>query len=461
MNDNPLNRRDFLRGATITSLSSIGLALAGTEITAHAQAKPAAGAQKAAVDDDLKGRTVTFGVIGLGARGKEILTSLAKMGPQYAKVVGICDSFKAPTFIKKSQAIVPDATFDEDYRKILDNKAIEAVFIATPTHKHKQIVLDAIAAGKHVYCEAPLSNDLAEAKAIAQAGQAAKAVFQTGLQIRCNAQSAHVFHFMQSRTAGKLIGARAQWHANNKWRTAWPTPEREAEINWRLNKETSSGLFGEVGMHQIDMASWYYRKLPIAVTALGSIMKYPDGRTVPDTVQALIEFPGNFNLLYDATLASSFDDVYELYFGTDATIMTRDQRGWMFKEADANQLGWEVFARKDVMQIGKPENGTGLQIGTGVALVANATKQLAQGKEPGAVGTDVTKSALYQACAVFLKSVRAGQRVPVMDPSDQNPKPPVAPGALEGYQATVMGIVAHRAATEGKRIAFDESMFAL
>jgi predicted dehydrogenase len=266
---------------------------------------------------------------------------------------------------------------------------------------------------------------------------------------------------MQSQTAGKLIGARAQWHANNKWRTAWPTPEREAELNWRLNKETSSGLLGEIGMHQIDMASWYYRKLPIAVTALGATMKYQDGRTVPDTVQAIIEFPGNFNMLYDATLASSFDDAYELYFGTDATIMTRDQRGWMFKEADANQLGWEVFARKDVMQIGKPENGTGLQIGTGVALVANATKQLAQGKEPGAVGTDVSKSALYQAVAVFLKSVRAGQRVPVMDPSDQNPKPPVAPGALEGYQANVMGVMAHRAAIEGKRIALDAAMFTL
>jgi predicted dehydrogenase len=459
MNDNPLNRRDFLRGATITSLSSIGLALAGTEITAHAQAKPA-GAQ-AAADDELKGRTVTFGVIGLGARGKEILTSLAKMGPQYAKVAGICDTFKAPTFVKKAQAIAPDATFDEDYKKILDNKAIEAVFIATPTPKHKQIVLDAIAAGKHVYCEAPFSNDIEEAKAIALAGQSAKAIFQAGLQTRCNAQSAHVFHFMQSQTAGKLVGARAQWHANNKWRTAWPTPEREAEINWRLNKETSSGLLGEIGMHQIDMAAWYYRKLPVAITALGSIMKYQDGRTVPDTVQALIEFPGNFNMLYDATLASSFDDAYELYFGTDATIMTRDQRGWMFKEADANQLGWEVFARKDVMQIGKPENGTGLQIGTGVALVANATKQLAQGKEPGAVGTDVTKSALYQACVAFLKSVRAGQRVAVMDSSAQNPKPPVAPGALEGYQATVMGIMANRSATEGKRIALDASMFTL
>src|SRR5581483_10480343 len=105
-----------------------------------------------------------------------------------------------------------------------------------------------------------------------------------------------------------------------------------------------------------------------------------------------------------ATLANSFDESYDLFMGTDAAIVLRGQRAWMFKEPDASQLGWEVFARKDEMVIGDVAAGSGLQLGTGIALVADATKQLALGKQPGQVGTDLTRTSLYQAAEGFLNS---------------------------------------------------------
>lgn len=461
MPDNPINRRAFLSGVT---LGSLGLAIGAesiTEMTAFGQAKPGQAAASAApVDDELKGAPVNCAVIGLGQRGREILTSLARMG-KFAPIVMICDTFEAPSFKKKALAIAPNATFVTDYRQVLSNPAVKAVFIATPTSKHKQIALDAVQAGKHVYCEAPLANDIAEAKAIAQAGMGAKTIFQPGLQGRCNAQTAHVYHFILSLAAGKLTGGRAQWHQYDKWRQTWPDPAREKELNWRLNTATSSGLLGEVGIHQLDTATWFFRKLPIAVTAYGSIRALNDGRDVADNNQCIVEYPGGLRYLYDASLTTSFDDAYELIFGTDATIMLRDQRGWMFKEPGSNQLGWEVFARKDVMQIGKPENNTGLKIGTGIALVANATKQLALGKDPGSVGTDLSKTQLYQACRAFLDAVRAGKPVPVLDPSDQNPHPPTTPTALEGYQATVLALKANEASLKGTRIELDKELFAL
>ncbi len=462
MTDNPLNRRDFLRGASLTSL---GLAFAGQERSATAQNKAAAAvgqlkpAANPAIDDELKGRPVKVAVIGLGVRGKEILASLARMGDKYSPVVAICDNFSAAVFVKRAQAIVPGARFEPDYRKLLEDKTIEAVFIATPTHKHKQIAEEALQAGKHVFLEAPLAHTVEEAKAIAQAAKSASTIFQPGLQSRCNAQTEHVHHFILSDSAGKITGGSGHWHKRTNWRQVNPNGEREAELNWRLNRDTSPGLLGEVGIHQIDEATWFYNALPTAVTGFGSIMELNDGRTVADTVQAVIEYPKGLRYVYDATLTSSFDDAYEIIQGTQATVMLRDQRGWMFKEADAAQLGWEVFARKDTLQIGKPENGSGLQIGNGIALVADASKQLALGKQPGEGGTDLTKSGLYQSCRAFLNAVRAGKRVPVKEPTTGNPHPPLTPGYLEGYQATLVALKANESAISGNRIVFDKAWF--
>lgn len=414
-----------------------GLGLSAHELHAQAVKK----------EEKPAGPPINVAVIGASLQGRAILTALAKMGAASAPVVSVCDNFSTPAFQKKVAAIVPSAAFVADYRKVLDDKSVQAVFIATPSHKHKQIALDAIAAGKHVYCEMPLSNSIDEAKAIAQAGAASKMTFAAGLQQRSNMQTHHVLKFIRSDALGVVIGGRGQWHNRTSWRQGWPTPEREAELNWRLTQETSSGLLGEVGVHQVDMASWFFNALPTGVSAYSSLLGWKDGRNVPDSVQVIFDYPKNLRFAYDASLVNSFDGPYELFMGTDSAIQLRDQRAWMFKETDAKSIGWEVFARKDPMQIGNPANGSGLQTGSGIALVADATKQIQLGLQPGAVGTDVSKTALYQAADNFLNCVRTGKK-------------PDA-GALEGYQATVVAIKANEAALKNTHVAFDPEWFKL
>src|SRR6185369_16656768 len=90
-----------------------------------------------------------------------------------------------------------------------------------------------------------------------------------------------------------------------------------------------------------------------------------DGRQVPDTARAMIEYPGRIYLDYDATLANSFDGNYEMFYGSDAAVLIRDNKAWLFKETDAPLLGWEVYARKDKFYDE-----------TGIALVANASKSV-------------------------------------------------------------------------------------
>ncbi len=476
-----LNRRHFLRGA---SVGAVGAGLLLEEIRAEAQNKPAAKpvAKPAAVkptakptgkvaepppgaaprpdDDQLKGAPVKIAVIGLGPRGRELLTSLARVGP-VAQVAYICDKFTAPVHVRKSQEIVPNAQLVPDYRSILSDNSVQAVFVATPTHLHKQIVLDALAAGKHVFCETPLAHTVEDARAIAQAANGSKSVFVSGLQQRMNSQSLHVNNFVRAGTLGKLTQGRAQWHAKNKWRIAHPDDARAAELNWRLNPALSTGLVGEIGIHSIDLATLFIKAKPVAVTGFGGVLLYTDGRQVADTIQCVVEYPDSVRFLYDATLTNSFDSTYELFQGSDAAIMLRDQRGWMVKEADANQLGWEVFARKDDMIIGQPELGSGVKLATGIALVADASKQLALGKQPGEVGTDVTKTAVYQSVARFLMSCQEGKLTWAKDPSTTNASPPLVPGAEEGFVATVVAIKANEAVVKGTKVAFQPEWFNL
>src|SRR5262249_41349687 len=221
-------------------------------------------------------------------------------------------------------------------------------------------------AGKHVYCEAPLAHTIEEAREIALAAKANKQlVFQPGLQMRSDPQRHFLLPFIRSGALGQWVMARAQWHKKQSWRATSPNPEREKALNWRLVKSTSPGLVGELGCHQLDQATWFFSAYPYAIIGTGTIGLWKDGREVPDTVQATLEFPSGVCLNYDATLANSFDSAYEMFYGSDAAIMLRGSKAWMFKEVDSPLLGWEVYARKETFFKE-----------TGIALVANASKSV-------------------------------------------------------------------------------------
>ena len=235
-----------------------------------------------------------------------------------------------------------------DYRKVLESKAVQAVLVATPSHQHKEIVLAALQAGKHVYCEAPLANTIEDAREIAQAAKnSPKLNFQSGLQMRSDPHRHFLVQFLRAGAMGKPVRARAQWNRKQSWRRTSPNPDREKELNWRLDGKVSLGLAGELGIHQMDVVSWFMNTRPMAVTGFGSLIQWRDGRDVPDTVQAIFEYPNGVQFGYEATLANSFDSDYEMFYGTDSAVMLRGNKAWMFKEVDAPLLGWEVYARKD------------------------------------------------------------------------------------------------------------------
>jgi predicted dehydrogenase len=442
---NDLNRRSFVQRSSFAAMLA---ALGAVEL--RAQTPPAPGEKKAAF-------TVNVAVIGLGPWGREIVNALGRI--KEAKVVAICDNY--PAMLKRTGENAPAAAKESDYKKVLADKNVQAVVIATPTHQHKQLVTEALAAGKHVYCEAPLAHTVEDARAIAAAAKAAPtSVFQAGLQLRSDTQRHFLMQFIRSGAIGKYICARAQWHKKQSWRRTSPNHDREEEINWHLRQEQSAGLIGEIGIHQVDNNSWFFHELPVAVTGFGGVLKWEDGRTVPDTAQCVFEYGHGVNFIYDATLANSFDSDYEMIYGEDAAVMMRGGKAWMFKESDAPLLGWEVYARKD-----------NFHKETGIALVANATKLVAQGDQ-AEDNTPAMTTSLQSALESFLTNANEvtnavedfkatfgdADKAALTKHLATVPRQPAA-GAQEGFEATVSVLKASEAVAKKARIVYSKEWF--
>jgi len=371
---------------------------------------------------------VNVGLIGCGRQGRAVLTELAKI--EGVSITAVCDTDARR--LRGATRRAPDAATHDAHPALLDED-VDAVVIATPTHEHRQVALDSLAAGKHVYCEAPLAHSLADAKAIAAAARRAeKQVFQAGFQGRSNPVYSLARSFVRAGAIRNVFQMRAQFHQKTSWVTPSPDPAREKLLNWRLDPAVSTGLIGEIGAQQFDVVHWFTGKYPNRVRATGGVLTWEDGRKVEDTVHAELMFESGARFDWDACLGSSYGGQYEVLMGTMGTVKLAWSHGWMFKEADAATQGWEVYANRQ--QFHNDE---------GITLIAEATKLAAQGKLKEGVG--LPHSPLFYALEDFLTSVTEGV--------------PVACSAEEGLRATAIALRANEALRSGDEVAIPEEDF--
>jgi predicted dehydrogenase len=460
---NEQNRRDFLKGTSFAAMMAL---MGGIPIRAADDPKPGEEPVNKAVEAPLN-----FGIIGCGRWGREILQTLGRR--PNAPVVAICDTYKP--FLNRCKDMAPKAEPFTEYKQVLSHKDVQAVVVATPTHLHKDIVLAALQAGKHVYCEAPMASNIEDARAIAQAARAAlKVNFQVGLQNRSDPQIWHLANFVRTGVLGRNVKVRSQWHKKQSWRQTSPNPDREKEANWRLNKDLSVGLVGELGIHQIDLATWYLNGRPKAVTGFGSLLLWTDdGRELPDTVQAVFEYAGGVHHNAEITINNSFDSEYDIYYGSDSAIMIRDRKAWMFKESDAQLLGWEVYARKETFY-----KESGIVLGADATKLSAADKKQAQGQAQGQAGTPAApvqdETALSFSLQRFLTNsllVTTGVEDFVASFGDKDLKAlkeyldglvksrQPAASWKEGYESAVVAIKTNEAIQKKQRIVFSKEWF--
>ncbi|MCI0436077.1 MAG: Gfo/Idh/MocA family oxidoreductase [Gemmatimonadetes bacterium] len=368
------------------------------------------------------GRAIRIGLIGAGRQGRAILAELQKI--EGVEIAAVCDV--VPARIRSAIERAPGAASHADHRALLESTpAIEAVIIATPTHLHRAIALDAIAAGRHVYCEAPLASTIDDCRTIESAANAAVTVFHSGFHARSNPLYRRTWSLLRAGSLRDIVAVHARHHRKTSWRFPASDALLERAANWRLDPEVSIGLAGELGTHQIDAIQWLLNASPERVDGIGSIRLWDDGRFVPDTISARVHFPGGIVLDYGATLANSYGDVHEVIFGSHAAVRLAWSHGWLFKEADAPTEGWEVYATRQ--QFHNDE---------GIALVADATQLASQGRLREGIG--LPHPPLYYALADFIRSCTEGA--------------PVACSASDGARATIVGILANRSIVTGSSV---------
>jgi predicted dehydrogenase len=446
------NRRDFIKSGSAASL----MTMMGGVLISEARAKAA----DAAAPKKPSNPPIKCGVIGCGPWGRDIVQQLGRL--PNAPVAGIADVNSAA--VNRGKKDAADAQGYSNYRELLANKDIKAVVIATPTHTHKEIVLEALKAGKQVWCEAPLAHTIDDAREIAKAALASpKSHFQAGLQLRSDPELLNIEKFVSAGAMGRNIKARSQYHKKISWRRGAANPEREKELNWRLDEKISTGIIGEIGIHNIDQALWFLKRKPSAVMGYSSLIQWTDdGRTVPDSVQAIFEFPEGVRYNYEATLGNSFDSENDVFYGTDAAIMLRDRKAWMFRETDSPLLGWEVYARKETFYKD-----------AGIVLASNATKLVAQG-EGGQKSPLLEFSALYYALESFVNNAYLHSTAVQEFTDTYGDGDPAAlkeymadieknktPGgtAKTAFEATALAIIANEAIVKNERIKIDKGIF--
>jgi len=283
---------------------------------------------------------VNIAMIGCGDRGKGVLSVIQKMAGKF-NVVAYCDVLNFR--LEQAKKYVPSsAVAVADYKKVLDDKKIEAVFIAIPLSEHFEIAAAAVLAGKHVYVEKTMTYNIDQALALRKlVKQYPKQIFQVGYQYRYSPLYFKVKEMIQSGYIGKVTQIDCRWDRNGNWRRAVPDPSLERQINWRMYKEYSGGLPAELLSHQIDFINWAFETQPDEITGTGGIDVFKDGRETFDNVQATLRYKnagmiGNFG----ATCGNAHDGYLFKIKGTKGMVNLLPDTGVFYPEKEiAKQLG--------------------------------------------------------------------------------------------------------------------------
>lgn len=368
------------------------------------------------------GSGLRLALIGAGRHGRDIMGEVLKIPGASMAAVCEMDERRLASGLRRAPGATGYASLDELFAA---GGTFDAVIVATPTHTHRAVGGRAIASGKHVYLEAPLAHTVEDCIALAAAARSSGAVVAAGLQGRSNPVYQLARTFFRSDSVRDLVSMRAQRHEKTSWRTPASDAAREREVNWRLDPELTTGLPGEWGVQQFDVFHWYTGAYPVAVRGVGSVRHWRDGREVADTVACHLEWEGGEVLSYTATLANSYEGMYEVLYGTNAAIKLGWSHGWMFKEADAPTQGWEVYANRQ--QFHNDE---------GITLIAGATKLAEQGKLKEGIG--LPNSSLWYALSDWLGAItQKGAAACTVD---------------EAARATAVAIAVHKAVVSGERV---------
>src|SRR5450631_2263563 len=289
--------------------------------------------------------TLRIGVIGAGQRMRNLLDSADKAGSY--QIVAVSDVYRPhrDEVLERSNGL---ATTHLDYHEVLA-KDIDAVLIAAPDHWHVRMACDALAAGKDVYLEKPVTHTIEEGATLAKAVRSGKQVLQCGMQQRSWTHFRNAVDLIQAGSLGRIPQVRTYWWQNYRdwvpkpvdvqaldwklWLGAAPDqPFSEEKFNrWRWFWNFGGGAMTDLFTHWIDVVHWAMKSdQPSEAQMLGDKYIF-DQWDCPDTIQAAFRYPG-FDVVYEGMMNSSIDDGGLEFRGTEAALKINRSGLWVYRE---------------------------------------------------------------------------------------------------------------------------------
>jgi predicted dehydrogenase len=320
MTDDQLSRREFLGvGAAVAGASLIGNPVVLKSEPARRTSRGSANAP------------VRFGIIGVGMQGSGLLSQSIQL-PE-VECAGACDVYDGRHTLAR-EITRPDLPVTRRYQQLLEDRTIHCVIVAVPDHWHKQIVVDAVSAGKDVYVEKPMSHSPADGIAMVDAAKKSGRIVQVGSQRVSSQICAKAKELLSKGAIGDLTLIEASLGRNSPtgawqyppppdlspqtldWNT-WlgPAPKRPFDpilfARWRAWKEYGTGVAGDLLVHLISgmMFMTGLNQPPTQAMSVGGIRRWKDGRNTPD-VHAVQYYYGELPVSMRLNLGTDTDEMY-------------------------------------------------------------------------------------------------------------------------------------------------------
>ncbi len=286
--------------------------------------------------------TLRIGVIGAGGRMRTLLDCAERVGP--CQFVAVSDVYKPhrDEVVERSKGL---ATAHVDYREVLE-KDVDAVLIAAPDHWHVRMAVDALAAGKDVYLEKPVTHTIEEGAMLTHAVRSSRQILQCGMQQRSWSHFQNAVDLIQGGSLGRVLQVRTYWWQNYQNHfsrdPSWTSSDRPVDVDnldwklwlgsapdqpfskekffhWRWFWNFGGGAMTDLFSHWIDVVHWAMKTDEPRNAFLLGDKYFFDQWDCPDTIQAAFRYPG-FDVVYEGMMASGIDDGGLDFCGTEATL---------------------------------------------------------------------------------------------------------------------------------------------
>jgi len=327
MSGDNVSRREFVGiGAAVAGASLLGEPLLATAAVTSPRAK-AASARAAASD------RVRFGIIGIGMQGSGLLGTAIQLPD--VECVAACDLYDGRHVLAR-EIVRPNLPVTRRYQELLDNKDIDCLIAAVPDHWHRQVVIDAVSAGKDIYCEKPMSHTAEDGVAMLDAAKKSGRIVQIGSQRVSSQVCAKAKELISQGRIGDLMLVEG-WLGRNDPTGAWqypPPPDLSLQnldwdtwqgrvpkrpldpkifARWRCWKEYGTGVAGDLLVHLVSGMNYMLgmNRPPTQAMAVGGIRRWPDGRNMPD-VHAVSYYYGDLPVYLRLSLGTSMPETYRI-----------------------------------------------------------------------------------------------------------------------------------------------------